>query len=210
MKGWYDWIRNIACYLVLISVVSNILPGKKYEKYIRLFTGLMFILIVFQPLTGTLNLEDKLLYYFETFTFREETGDLTKEILGIEEQRKQQMLHQYEKAVAMDICNMAKEEGWEEAAAEVEIEADEQEESYGMVKHVTLVLSDKIAGDSENTRQYGIEPVEPIKVEMTDSAPLAQEAEMQDERTASLRRRLMSYYDLEESYVEIQIQNSER
>lgn len=35
----YDWIQNIAVYLILVSAVMHAIPGKDYEKYIRFFRG---------------------------------------------------------------------------------------------------------------------------------------------------------------------------
>ena len=40
-------------YLILMTTVLNFLPDRKYEKYLRLFTGMVFILLVFGPLGGS-------------------------------------------------------------------------------------------------------------------------------------------------------------
>lgn len=46
----YEWLRNLASYLVLVTVVLEVLPGKEYKKYIRFFTGLTLILLCITPL----------------------------------------------------------------------------------------------------------------------------------------------------------------
>ena len=46
MEGLYEWIRNITYYLIFMTVVTNLLPDKKYEKYFRLFAGMVLILLV--------------------------------------------------------------------------------------------------------------------------------------------------------------------
>ena len=45
MEGLYEWIRNITYYLIFMTVVTNLLPDKKYEKYFRLFAGMVLILL---------------------------------------------------------------------------------------------------------------------------------------------------------------------
>ena len=38
----YEWIQNIAFYLVLVTAVLHAVPNKDYKKYIRFFTGRVF------------------------------------------------------------------------------------------------------------------------------------------------------------------------
>lgn len=52
----YEWIKNLAFYLVIMTAVLEVLPGDTYRKYIRFFTGLVMILLVVTPilkLTGS-------------------------------------------------------------------------------------------------------------------------------------------------------------
>ena len=50
LEAVYEWIRSLVFYLILMTTVLNFLPDRKYEKYLRLFTGMVFILLVFGPL----------------------------------------------------------------------------------------------------------------------------------------------------------------
>lgn len=44
-----EWLKNIVGFLLIVSIVMQVLPGKKYEQYVKLFTGFLLILIVLQP-----------------------------------------------------------------------------------------------------------------------------------------------------------------
>lgn len=55
----YDWIQNIAVYLILVSAVLHAIPGKDYEKYIRFFSGLILILLLFTPLLNLTGMADE-------------------------------------------------------------------------------------------------------------------------------------------------------
>lgn len=51
----YEWIKNLAFYLVIMTAALEVLPGTAYKKYIQFFTGLVLILLVMTPvlkLTG--------------------------------------------------------------------------------------------------------------------------------------------------------------
>lgn len=42
MEKLYEWVRQIAYVMVLISVIMQLAAGKQYQKYIRLYTGIGF------------------------------------------------------------------------------------------------------------------------------------------------------------------------
>ena len=46
----YSWIQNISVYLIVTAAVMHAIPGKEYEKYVRFFSGLVLILLLFAPL----------------------------------------------------------------------------------------------------------------------------------------------------------------
>ena len=52
MEGIYRWVSNIVYHLIFVTIITNLLPAGKYEKYLRLFAGRILILLVLQPLTG--------------------------------------------------------------------------------------------------------------------------------------------------------------
>ena len=35
----YEWMENIAFYMVLVTAVMHLLPDSDYQKYVRFFTG---------------------------------------------------------------------------------------------------------------------------------------------------------------------------
>lgn len=44
-----EWLKSIVGYLLIVSVTMQMLPNRKYEQYVRLFTGFVMILLVLQP-----------------------------------------------------------------------------------------------------------------------------------------------------------------
>ena len=40
-KELYLWIRNLAVFYIFFTAVLNLVPDKKYEKYVRFFMGLL-------------------------------------------------------------------------------------------------------------------------------------------------------------------------
>lgn len=44
------WIRSMVGYMLVVSVTLQMLPGKKYEQYVKLFTGFLLLLLVLSPI----------------------------------------------------------------------------------------------------------------------------------------------------------------
>lgn len=45
----YNWLEQLACYLILVTAVLHALPDFGYKKYIRFFTGLILVLLLASP-----------------------------------------------------------------------------------------------------------------------------------------------------------------
>lgn len=45
----FDWIKNVAYYMILVSAFIHVVPNENYKKYIRLFTGMILILLLSSP-----------------------------------------------------------------------------------------------------------------------------------------------------------------
>lgn len=49
MEFIYGYIKNICIFMLVITIITNIFPEKRYIKYIKFFAGMLLILIVLSP-----------------------------------------------------------------------------------------------------------------------------------------------------------------
>lgn len=77
----YEWIRNVAFYLVLVTALLHVLPRSGYQKYIRFFTGLVLILLVLAPVLKLFQMEEELWDAYRDDSWLEQL----EEIKGVEE-----------------------------------------------------------------------------------------------------------------------------
>lgn len=70
----YEWIQNLAFYLVIITAVVQILPGKSYRKYIQFFSGMVMILLMLTPLLRLTGMETNFyeLYHDQEYSMEKE------------------------------------------------------------------------------------------------------------------------------------------
>ena len=77
----YEWICNVAFYLVLVTALLHVLPRSGYQKYIRFFTGLVLILLVLAPVLKLFQMEEELRDAYRDDSWLEQL----EEIKGVEE-----------------------------------------------------------------------------------------------------------------------------
>lgn len=140
MTAVYEWVRNITYYMIFITVVGNLLADSKYEKYLRFFAGIILILLVLKPLTGSLRLDERIAYLFESISFQKEADDFKEKLWGMEDERLQRVMSTYEEAVAMDIRSMADTAGFSVRSVKVTIETDRDSPLYGHVTDLYMKL----------------------------------------------------------------------
>ena len=149
MDGLYGWVKNVVFYLIFLTVLTGLLPSGTYEKYIRFFAGLVLILVTISPVLTGLRLEDRIAGYFEEFSFRNNTQDLEREIYGMEEKRLEQLISQYEEAVAVDVRQMAEEAGLRVKDVTVHIEGEPSSETFGKVTSIYVTAEGMQGEDGE-------------------------------------------------------------
>ena len=54
----YQWIENLAFYMVIIVAVMQMVPGENYKKYIRFFAGMILILMLTEPICKIFGMLD--------------------------------------------------------------------------------------------------------------------------------------------------------
>lgn len=140
MEGIVQWVKNITYYLLFVSLLSYLMPAGKVEKYVKLFFGAVFILLVISPLTGDLHLDTRFAQVYERIRFTQEQEEFQQKVWGIEEQQIKQIVAQYEEAVALNIREMAREAGIACILAGARIEAREEDERFGQVVEIALVI----------------------------------------------------------------------
>lgn len=85
MEFIYNHIKNICTFMLLISLLLNIFPDMRYKKYIKLFAGLLLIILAMNPI---INLGKKRIdvpkiidqYYSKEISMDADISDSVKEI----------------------------------------------------------------------------------------------------------------------------------
>lgn len=85
MEFIYNHIKNICVFMLLVTLLLNIFPDMRYQKYIKLFAGLLLIILA---MNSIINLGKKPIdvaeiidkYYSKEITMDTDISDNVKEI----------------------------------------------------------------------------------------------------------------------------------
>lgn len=213
----YEWVKNLIYYLIFLSLINNLLARSSYEKYVRFFAGLVFILLVISPLTKSLHLEQEIAGQFMRFSLEAQSGELEKQLLGMEKKRQEEVEKCLVQTAQEEIMQMAKEEG----IACRKVEATWKEDASLGIDSVLLVLEKK--GKTEEKKKESQSDGRQVSVKVENIVPV----QIGERKTESVSAEEMSagadkvsqkewdrfigkvegYYGLETSDIRIQWEN---
>lgn len=135
-----NYIRNIGYFLILMSLVSNVMPDNSYKKYCRMFCGLILVVLVINPFYEFLNYNGELKDIFVDANYRSQVAELKSQLLIKEEGAVNRFKLEYEKLLANQLQGIAKEEGL--YIYKVEVELMEEEELN--IKQLNIYVTDDL------------------------------------------------------------------
>ena len=203
MEKLLEWVWQITCCLIFITVLANLLPKKCYETYIRLFAGMTLILIVIKPVTESLNLDDKIAVLFETVRFQEEAGEFQRKLSEMEQDRLDKIVKEYRGQVEQETGKMADSLGIEAVKVTAEIEDDPRTAEFGAIRSIEMEVRKK---PEKEANQPLVRPVKPVEISQNteEGQPASAVPVKADlEKTGVLKSRIEDYYGVEEKNVEI-------
>lgn len=60
MQAILDMVRMIAVFYLLEQMVLKLIPGERYERYVRFYLGLLLVLLLLQPVFQIFRLSEQL------------------------------------------------------------------------------------------------------------------------------------------------------
>lgn len=81
----YEWISNLSCYLVLVTVFSHVVPEGSYQRYIRFFSGMVLVVMLAAPLLDLFSLAEHFRETYENAAYLQELEDIREASRFLEE-----------------------------------------------------------------------------------------------------------------------------
>jgi len=72
----YEWMQNIAFYLILMTAAIQVIPDNSYKKYIRFFTGLILMVLLLSPVLKLFKVEQAFNNIYDKKAYEQEMKEI--------------------------------------------------------------------------------------------------------------------------------------
>ena len=103
MKELYQWLQDLAVYLILVSAILQALPQESYQNYIRFFSGLVLIILLMTPLLRLTDMEDSFRSRVQEQNMEQESASFLEEIREKQEEGKGEMTLETEEKEQIEV-----------------------------------------------------------------------------------------------------------
>jgi len=76
MEYFLKWIENIAFYLIIITIILQLIPNPAYKKYIQFFMGLILILMLSGPIFKILNIKEEFQQFYQEAEYEQKKREI--------------------------------------------------------------------------------------------------------------------------------------
>lgn len=141
MDYFVQWIKNIAIFYVVATLLQNLIPNNKYKRYVKLFLGIVMVVLLVRPLGDIFGTGGNYESILQDKNNQEMAAELKAELNLVDEERSNIIVGEYTKKICSDIEEYVTSIGAYYIDADVVIDTDGTSESFGNIKSITVNVS---------------------------------------------------------------------
>ena len=120
-----QWLKTVTATMCILTLLFHLIPGGKFEKYVKFYGGLLFFLVAAGPLLQFFAGEGEMERLLRLEFVKEELEELAISAKGMEELKNDQILEAYRKELMRQVEEIAAAYGLK--TEELQLTFDEQE-----------------------------------------------------------------------------------
>lgn len=141
ITGIYQWIKNIAFYIILVTAIMNVIPNNNYKKYINLYTGIIMIILVLAPISRLLGVNTRLDTNFVKNIYNQELKSVKLDTYQISETSSSKLLDEYKQEIEGQVEKIVNKEGYYMVSSQIVMNEDMESENYGNLEGIEVAIS---------------------------------------------------------------------
>lgn len=209
MEYFYAWIKNIIIFLILTTIISNLLGKSSYKKYINLISGIILLILVITPVLKIFSLTDSIDYYFSANFLLAETMDISNKFIAMEEEQTDMIMKEYKDNLIEQIESILAKENLYIHNIHLYIDEENNSPTFGQIVGMDLVLSYIRNNVEEETVEKIV--IEKIKikgseVEIPNGKKSSSEGKILSPDEINAKKRLSDFYNINPDNINISIQ----
>lgn len=201
----YEMVKSITAFFILSTIIINFVANRSFLKYIRIFLGVLLILILIQPILKWRNLDDLLSYYTKSFEWsnQQQYEEKEREFYEAEQEGTNQLLQEYKIELESQMKKIVEKEKANLEQVEIELDTNIESERFGQLKKIVITISAKeetaySQTDIDQTSRIESIEINPIEI---GEAQTESNATQYSVTAVSVKEHLAQYYGLDREAV---------
>ena len=206
MEQVFAWVRNIVVYMILNTIIMNLLGDKSYKKYVSIVSGMILLLIVIAPLLKLTKLEDSLDYFILSNDSAVIASDFKNDLNRMEKAQSDAIFLEYKKKLRSQVEGLLLEENLILKSFEVVLDQDPSSSSFGELLQIKLTARQEQNEKEADKKHSSIDEIEISRVDITQ-----RESEPEQPPTPleiHIKSRLADFYHIDQNNITITIRNA--
>lgn len=199
------WIKNIVIYMIMNTIIMNLLGNKSYKKYISIVSGMILVLIVISPLMNYMDLEENLDYYLQANDFALETSDFKNDLNRMEEEQSEAIFLAYKEKIQLQVESLLQEEGVYLKSFEITIDQDSNNNTFGEILTMNITASLEQNEEEGRAKRLLIDEIEISEINIGELEKAPNQA-LPSPLEINIKNKLSDFYNLEQGNINISIQ----
>ena len=131
-----DAMENISVFIILTTLINNLLTESTYKKYIRFFTGMVLIAIIINPIIRLVSSGESIFDEIRLNDLIIKRDELKDDLMLYEEDAGSVIEEQYNEITGDIIADIADKEGLVMSECKVSIDTDTESDTCGEIEHI--------------------------------------------------------------------------
>lgn len=204
MELIYTWIRNIVIYMLLNTVIMNLVGGKNYKKYVSIVSGMILVLIVIAPIMDFMKIEDKLNLFLDKNDFSIETSNFKTDLSRMEEAGRKAIFAEYQEKIRRQVEAVLAEEKLMMTDFDLELNQDTESPEFGSILRMDVTATTEYDDQKEEDKRLLIDDIEINHIEINEKE--ADTGKTPSPLEIIMKKRLSDFYNIEQGNININIQ----
>lgn len=201
MEEIYSWVRNVVIYMILNTIIMNLLGNKSYKKYVSIASGMILVLIVISPILKLLRMNMDMDINLASNSFSIETAEFKNDIARMEEKQLDMIFADYREKVKEQVIKVLSSEELYLEACDITFDMDKESSTFGVMKAIDI----KAAAVQTTKEKASIIAIEEIVIMDREEAEIAKN-NLPSPTEISIKNRLSDFYNIEADNINISIQ----
>lgn len=201
----FEWVRNIVIYLILNTIIMNLLGNSSYKKYVSIVSGMILLLLVVSPFLKLLNMNEILDYYLNVNIYQADVSDFKSELKLMEDKQKEVVFAGFKDRIKDQVSDILEDDKLYLYNLDVTINQDTESDSFGEIISLSIDAG-YLEDEGIPVQMINIERIAISDIKTQESKEKISSGNLPSAEEIYIKKRLSDFYNMKQDNININIQ----